>query len=46
MSNFASKNKHGFDNELIFRKVMKNEPVSERELLVSGILPPGTNKAS
>lgn len=46
MSNFASKNRYGVDNELIFRKVMKNEPVSEKELLVSGIISPGTNKAS
>ncbi|MES2528198.1 MAG: hypothetical protein V4598_13990 [Bdellovibrionota bacterium] len=46
MSNFASKNRSGVDNELIFRKVMKNEPVSEKELLVSGIISPGTNKAS
>ncbi len=46
MSNFASKNKYGVDNELIYRKMMKNEPVSEKELLVSGIISPGTNKAS
>jgi hypothetical protein len=46
MANFASQNRSGVDNELIFRKLMSNEPVSEKELLVSGILPPGTNKAS
>lgn len=46
MANFASKNRYGVDNELIFRKMMKNESVSEKELLVSGIIPPGTNKAS
>jgi hypothetical protein len=46
MANFASKNRSGTDNELIFRKIMKSEPVSEKELLVSGIIPPGTNKAS
>ncbi len=46
MSNFASQNRYGVDNELIFRKMMKSEPVSEKELLVSGILPPGTTKAS
>lgn len=46
MSNFATKNRYGSDNELIFRKLMKSEPVSEKELLVSGIISPGTNKAS
>ena len=46
MANFASKNRSGVENELIFRKVLKSEPVSEKELLVSGILPPGTDKAS
>ncbi len=46
MSNFASQNRYGTDNELVFRKLMRNEPVSERELLVSGIISPGTNKAS
>ena len=46
MANFASKNRYGADNELILRKVMSNESVSEKELLVSGIIPPGTNKAS
>jgi hypothetical protein len=45
MANFASLNRYGKDNELIFRKLL-NESVSEKELLVSGILPPGTNKAS
>lgn len=46
MANFASQNRSGVDNELIFRKIMQSESVSEKELLVSGIIPPGTNKAS
>jgi pentatricopeptide repeat protein len=46
MSNFASQNRFGKDSELIFRKMMKNGPVSDKELLVSGIIPSGTNKAS
>jgi hypothetical protein len=46
MANFANKNRTGVENELIFRKVMRNEEVSEKELLVSGIIPSGTNKAS
>lgn len=46
MANFALRNRTGNENEMIFRKVLKSEPVSEKELLVSGILPPGTSKAS
>lgn len=46
MTNFASKNRYGLDNELLFRKIVDNESVSEKELLVSGIIPPGTSRAS
>lgn len=46
MSNFASKNRTGLETDLVFRKLVSNEPVSEKEFLVSGILRPETNKAS
>ncbi len=46
MSNLASKNRTGVDNDLIFRKVMRSETLTDKELLVSGIIPPGSSKAS
>jgi hypothetical protein len=46
MANFASKNRTGTDNELIFRKIMSEGQLSEKELLVSGIVPNRTSKAS
>lgn len=41
----ASKEK-GHENNLIFKKILKDEAVSEKELLASGVLPPLTNKVS
>lgn len=41
----ASKER-GHENNLIFKKILKDEAVSEKELLASGVLPPLTNKAS
>ena len=35
----ANKNRTGEDNTLIFRKILKEEPVSDKEMLMSGILP-------
>lgn len=34
------------ENNLIFQKLLKNEPVSEKEMMVSGVLPPLTRKVS
>lgn len=45
MTMLASREK-GFENNLIFRKIMKNENVSEKELLASGVLTPLTEKIS
>lgn len=45
MTMLASREK-GNENNLIFRKIMKNEKVSDKELLVSGVLPPLTEKIS
>jgi hypothetical protein len=46
MTNLATKNKYGYENEVIFKKVLASQYVSDKELLVSGIIPPGTSKAS
>ncbi|MFL5784537.1 MAG: hypothetical protein ACJ76H_08020 [Bacteriovoracaceae bacterium] len=46
MANFASKNRTGVENDLIFRKIMNEQAVSEKELLVSGIIPASSTKAS
>ncbi len=35
----ATKNRTGEDNNLIFKKIMKEEKVSEKEMLISGVLP-------
>lgn len=35
----ANKNRTGEDNTLIFRKILKEEPVTDKEMLMSGILP-------
>jgi hypothetical protein len=45
MSILASSTK-GRDQNLFFQKVMKNEPLTERELLSASIILPGTDKAS
>lgn len=45
MTLLASKER-GFGNNLVFKKVMKNEDVSEKELLASGIYIPPTRKVS
>ncbi|HXH30935.1 MAG TPA: hypothetical protein VNJ01_09000 [Bacteriovoracaceae bacterium] len=42
----AAKNRAGNENNLVFDKIMKDEAVSERELLMSGVLPSLTNKVS
>lgn len=42
----ASKNRNPVDNNLIFKKLMKNEPLSEKEMLVSGVVAPLTKKVS
>lgn len=45
MSILASKSR-GEDANLIFKKIMREEAVSERELLASGVLPPQARKVS
>lgn len=45
MTLLASKEK-GFENNLIFKKLMREEEVSEKELLASGVLTPPTRKVS
>ena len=37
---------NGNDSNLIFKKILKQEFVSEKEMLVSGVLPPLTSKVS
>lgn len=46
MTILATKNRTGEENNLIFRKVLRGEQVSEKELFSGGILPVQTNKAS
>lgn len=46
MSLMASQNRTGIENSLIFKKVLKDESVSEKEMLVSGIVPTPTRKVS
>ncbi len=46
MTLLAMKNRTGLDNHLIFKKILKNELVSEREMLVSGIYSTPTDKVS
>jgi hypothetical protein len=45
MTILATKNRTGEENNLIFNKIMKEEPVSETEMLVSGVIP-GSRKVS
>jgi len=42
----AMQNRTGIENNLIFKKVLNEEYVSEKELLVSGIIPSPTRKVS
>lgn len=42
---FASHNRPGKESNLIFQKILKDEGVTEKEMLVSGVLP-GTKKVS
>jgi hypothetical protein len=46
MSLLATQNRSGFESNLIFKKVLKEEYVSEKEMLVSGIIPTPTRKVS
>ncbi len=46
MNLLASQSKTGADNHLIFKKVLNDEFVSEKEMLVSGIINPPTRKVS
>ncbi len=45
MSILASQNKLG-DNNLIFKKVLRDEAVSDQEMLVSGMIPAPTRRVS
>jgi hypothetical protein len=46
MTILATKDNAGTENNLIFKKILKNEPVSEKEMLASGVLKPLTSKVS
>jgi hypothetical protein len=46
MTILATKNRTGVENNLIFKKIMRNEAVSEKELLVSGVDAQLTKKVS
>jgi hypothetical protein len=46
MTILATKDNLGAENNLIFKKILKNEPVSAREMLASGVLDPLTRKVS
>lgn len=46
MTIMASKDRTGSDNNLIFKKIMEDAPVTEKEMLVSGVLPQLTKKVS
>lgn len=46
LSLFASQNRNGLDNNLILKKILNNENVSEREILMSGVIPALTKKVS
>jgi hypothetical protein len=45
MTILASKNR-GEESNLIFKKIMREEAVSDQELLTSGVLPPQARKVS
>jgi hypothetical protein len=42
----ATKDRTGAEDNLIFKKIMNDVPVSEKEMLVSGVLPQLTKKVS
>jgi hypothetical protein len=46
MTILATQNRTGIESNLIFKKVLRNEDVSEKEMLVSGIIPTPTRKVS
>lgn len=46
MSVFASKNHYGKEKNSVFDRLMRNESVSEKELLTSGVLPNLASKVS
>ncbi len=46
MTIMATKNRGGNEDNLIFKKIMADKPVSDKELLVSGVLPQLTKKVS
>lgn len=46
MSLLASQSRTGFEQNLIFQKVMSDQTVSEKEMLVSGMIPAPTRKVS
>ena len=45
MSKLASREK-GIENDLVFQKILRNEAVSDKELLASGVMSPLTQKIS
>ena len=46
MTIFASKESGSHKNNLLFKKLLNDEPLSDREMLVSGVLPTLTRKIS
>lgn len=46
MSLLASQSRTGFEQNIIFQKVMTDQAVSEKEMLVSGMIPAPTRKVS
>lgn len=46
MSLLATKSRTGIENNLVFKKVLRDEKVSDRELLATGIMPEQTKKVS
>jgi hypothetical protein len=46
MSILATQNRTGIDNNLIFKKILREEHVSDTEMLVSGMIPAPTRKVS
>ncbi len=46
MTIMATKDRNGIEGNLIFNKILKDTPVSEKEMLVSGVIPTLTKKVS
>lgn len=46
MTIMATKDRNGIEGNLIFNKILKDAPVSEKEMLVSGVIPTLTKKVS